>query len=295
VKTTLFHHLPKALAVFACVAAAMVAGAQYDPSPAPAAPPSMQVPLTQQMGIKQRLGEYVPKDVSFKDENGKSVKFGELFQGRPIVLLPIFYRCQTSCSALTDSLMTVLAKAGKHDEMKVGRDLDVVMVSIHPKETPELARVRKGYILQDLDQPGTENGWHLLTGDLASVHKITDAIGFKYSYNAEKDLINHPVCSVVLSPEGRISAYTIGNDMQTRILQQDVALAAKNEVADPADQSMMFGCIMVDPTTHKYTLVIERIVFIACCITLVVVASMIVYMSRKYKRTPLTKGGPLGA
>lgn len=254
-------------------------------------------PLARSMGITQKLGAEVPKDAEFLDETGKKVHFGDLLQGRPVVLVPIFYRCQTGCALVTDGVLKTLAKANKaENEMIVGRDLDVVMVSIHPKETPELARNKKALILNAIEPPNADSswrvyatkGWHLLTGNLENIHKVTDAIGFKYKYDAEKDLINHPTCTVMLTKDGRISSYTIGNDFPTTLVKSDLALAAKNEIGVRADQSMMFGCVMLDPVTGRYRIVIERVMGIAAFFTILIVGGWIYKMilDEKNNRRP---------
>jgi protein SCO1 len=261
-----------------------------------------QSPLARSMGITQHLGAYVPKDVEFKDETGKTVHFGDMLHTRPVVLVPIFYNCQTGCSFLAEQIIATLAKANKSgDKLVVGRDLDILMVSIHPKETSDLANSKREFFLKAFEPPSatpqwwseTRQGWHLLTGDSASIHKVTDAIGFKYSYNAEKNLINHPTCTVILSPAGRISSYTIGNEFPTRVVEDDLALAARNEVGEPADQSMMFGCIMLDPITHKYRVVIENVLRVLGVLTVLIMAFWIGGMSLKTKREEQNrKGGP---
>jgi protein SCO1/2 len=250
-------------------------------------------PLARSMGITQKLGETLPKDVEFKDETGKTVRFGDLFSTRPVVLIPMFYACRTGCELITDSVLQTLAKANKtNDEMIVGRDLDVIILGIHPKETPELALAKKNLILKSVEPPrvtpewktDAQKGWHLLTGDLESIHKITDAIGFKYSYDPIKDLINHPTCTVILTPQGRISSYTIGTDFPTSVIKSDLEIAARNEVGEKADQTMMFGCIMLDPATHKYTVVVENVLRLAGVLTVIILAFCIIRMSITTKR-----------
>lgn len=252
-----------------------------------------QSSLTRQMGITQKLGDQVPKDVKFKDESGKVVQLGDMFRGRPVVLVPIFYRCQSGCSLLVEQMFQTIAKANKSgDKLVIGRDFDLVMLSIHPLETPDLAFAKKQFFMKTIEPPDatpqwretTSNGWHLLTGDLESIHKVTQAIGLKYSYDAEKDLINHPTLTVTLTPAGRISGYTIGNDYPTRVAEEEVGLAAKEQLAEPADQSMMFGCIMIDPATGKVRVVVENLVRLGAVLTLLILGFSIVSMTLKSKR-----------
>ncbi len=263
------------------------------PIASPAQVPGSQTKLG--MGIDQKLGATIPKDVPFKDETGRDIKFGDLLKGRPVVLIPIFYNCQTGCFLITQGLLKTIAKANQSNELVVGKDFDLVMLSIHPKETPELARDKKSEMIATLGRPDAAPSWHLLTGTLPNIHRVTDAIGFTYKYDPVKNLINHPTCSVILSPEGKISAYTIGNEFPTKVLLRDLDLARTNQVGEKADQSFMFGCIMVDPATGKTTVVVERVVQLGCIATLIVLPLWIGLMSLNNRRKALRQGGPLGS
>jgi len=262
-----------------------------------------QSPLVKSMGITQKLGDQVPVQTEFKDESGKTVHFGDLLHKRPVILVPIFYQCKTSCPVIAEGMIKTLAKANKgEDKMVIGRDLDVVMLSIHPKETPDLAMAKKQFYLDALAPPKaddawrktTASGWHFLTGDYASIRKVTDSIGLKYSYNEQKDLINHPMCTVILTPDAKVSSYTIGNDFPTKVVEDDLALAAQGKIGEQADQSMMFGCVMLDPVTHKYRVVVENVLKLASALTLLVLVTSIVSMSLKSKREERLKSDDSG-
>lgn len=262
-----------------------------------------QTSIAQSMGITQNLGKSVPLDLQFKDESGKTIQFREVLKGRPVVVIPIFYRCQTACSIITDRVMKTLAKAGRQDHLVVGRDLDIVMVSIHPKETPELARAKKQLILNALTPPNAEPhwreqmdaSWRLLTGDEKNVRAlVTDALGVKYKYDAVKNLVNHPTGTIFLTPEGEISSYTIGNEFPTVIAETQLATAAKHQVGDRVDQSMMFGCIMLDPETMRYRPVVQRILQVGGVLTILAMAGLIVTMNIQTKRKNPLGGGDQG-
>jgi protein SCO1 len=256
---------------------------------------SDQSPLTQSMGITQRLGQFVPKDATFKDEANNTVKMGDFLGKRPIVIVPVFFACQTGCALITDNVLKTIVKAEHENQLVVGRDLDIVMLSIHPKETPALAHDKKALIMRALELPNTAGGWHLLTGNLKSIHEVTDAIGFKYKYDEKKNLINHPMGSVIVSPAGKISAYTIGNDWPTKVIEDNLAYAKNEETAPLADQSLMFGCIMLDPESTKYRPLIENIIRGFGALTLAIVSFSIYSMSvrYKYRRDPLQDLGKL--
>ena len=253
-----------------------------------------QSKLTKQMGLTQNLGAYLPKDVPFKDESGKEIKFGEVFQGRPVLLIPMFFTCKTMCVNIADGLVQTLAKATKSDSLKPGRDLDVVMLSINHKETPELAQAKKVEIFNLLTPPKgrgenvewratAEQGWHMLTGTEESVRAITNAVGFKFSYDHRTDIINHPTASMFLTPGGQVATYIVGPTFPTSVLKADTAMAARNEVGRAVDQSFMFGCVRFDKA-GKYTIVVENVIRLACVLTLIALGGAILTMSLKERR-----------
>jgi protein SCO1/2 len=128
-----------------------------------------------------------------------------------------------------------------------------------------------------------------LTGSLQNIRQVTDAIGFRYYFNPVTGVIRHPTCSVIVSPNGTISSYTIGNTFPPKLLDDDLALAARNQVGPKADQSFMFGCLMLDPATGKLRFVVENIVRAGCVLTLLVMSLSIFFMIRNEKKTP--RGG----
>ncbi len=268
--------------------------------------------LTEQMGIVQHLGDKVPADLPFLDEAGKKVTLADYLGQRPLVVVPIFYKCQTGCALITEELtktlmasdrphgMMPVASVGKEHPFVLGKDLEVVMLSIDPRETPELATDKKSLILNTIfdkshpDDPlfqAAQSHWHLLTGSLANIHRVTDALGFRYYYNPATGVIRHPTCSVIVSPNGTISSYTIGNEFPPKLLDDDLSLAAKNQVGPKADQSFMFGCLMLDPATGRIRFVVENIVRAGCVVTLLVMSLSIFLMVRNEKKTPPTAGG----
>ena len=256
------------------------------------------------MGIEQNLGAKVPGDAVFTDDTNRQVTFGSYLGKRPIILVPIFYSCQTGCPLITEGLVQTLHAASHPTGMMamnknaghpltLGRDLDVVMLSIDPRETPELAANKKAFIMDRLSDPAAMDHWHLLTGSLENIHKITDAVGFKYYFDPSKNIIRHATGAVIISPNGTISSYTIGNEFPTKFLESDLALAANNQVGQKADQSFMFGCVILDPATGKIRFVVENVVRVACVLTLLIMSLGIFLMLRNERRSGPAAGGRL--
>ena len=84
--------------------------------------------------------------------------------GRRVLVLA-YYRCPMLC----DMVMQAAESGLKPLSLDPGKDFDVVVASIDPADTPERAAMKKRDILQRYARPGTEGGWHFLTGAAGSI------------------------------------------------------------------------------------------------------------------------------
>ncbi len=288
----------RVLAAGAALAAIAVAPAQQRGAYAGGEVRSDNVPITETLGIDQRLGNQVPGDLIVFDGTDKPKPLKDLFGKRPIVVMPMFYQCQGICLLEQDSLLKTLIKMNP----AVGEDFDVVMFSIHPKETPELANAKKRQVL-DLYELGRKNrgltyqpkeeGWHYLTAPAETIEKVTEALGFRYTYNETTGIINHPAGIMILTPDGRVSSYIYGQAYPTRVLEDDVKIASEGKVGREAEV-VLLGCVRIDPVTGHRTLVIENVLRVLCVATVISVVASILVMNRKYKSSLPGQGGMPG-
>ena len=49
-------------------------------------PPTFDHPFLSNVGIDQKLGTMIPSELVFNDEHGRSVRLGDFFGNRPVVL-----------------------------------------------------------------------------------------------------------------------------------------------------------------------------------------------------------------
>ena len=278
------------------------------------------IDVTKLIGLDYKLGGQVATDARFVEDDGRTIRFGDLLGARPVLLMPLFFTCGTACPLETDNLLKVLVKEETtskirkmaQDELSqggsgtaaeyvrakhllVGRDFDVVFLSIHPKEGPLQARSRRALVNDVFDMgwkdlpakdreenlASVNRGLHFLTGKPEEVKKITDSIGFRFFYNEPKDQMNHVAASAMLSKTGKIVTYFTGTEYATRVLADGVDLAAKNEVGPEGDKFLL-GCIHVDPITGKRTIIFNRVLTIACFLTVGVLAVSILVMNRRH-------------
>jgi protein SCO1/2 len=255
--------------------------------------------ITKLMGIEQKLGDRMP-DGEFVDESGAKVHLKDYFGARPVLVLPIYYTCKSGCPLILDGLLRTLTRAGHptgqakargQQILRLGQDLDIVMVGINPVEGPQDALKKKQFFLAALNENGVDGSVHLLTGSLENIRKVTDGIGFRWIYDPNTKVIKHPTGAVLTTTSGVISSYTIGNEFPTKPFTESLRLAATNQVGLLADQSSMFGCLGADPATARNRESIERLVAISCVVFLVFVVGWILHLTFSGNKPSIDRGG----
>jgi protein SCO1/2 len=250
----------------------------YDPSQAGT---SNGLPdALQKAGIEQKLGEQVPPDAVFKDENGREVRLGEFFGKRPVILALVYFECPMLCNEVLNGLTGSL----KSLSFDTGKDFDVVAISFDARENdkPELAKNKKESYMKRYGRPGTEAGWHFLTGTQEQIDKVTKAVGFKYFWDEKSNQFAHAGGIMVTTPEGKLARYLYGIDYAPKDVKFAVMESAENKIGNPAEQLMLY-CYHYDPSTGKYGLSILKVIRIAGIATLLGMSLMFFLFWRRGK------------
>ena len=241
----------------------------YDPS----AGTSNGLPdALQTIGIEQRLGESLPLTAEFKDESGQAVQLGKFFNnGRPVILALVYYECPMLCNQVLNGLTGSL----KGITFNAGKEFDVVAVSFDARENdkPGLAQNKKASYMERYGRPGTEQGWHFLTGSQASIDAITSAAGFKYKWDDKSNQFAHASAVMVVTPEGKLSRYLYGIDYAAKDLKLGLIESAENRIGGVADQLLLY-CFHYDPSTGKYGFAILSVIRLFAIFTLAGMAAM---------------------
>ena len=61
------------------------------------------------VAIEQRLNEQIPADVTFRDETGKTVRLGDYFGKRPVILNLAYYTCASGTSMASPHVVGTVA------------------------------------------------------------------------------------------------------------------------------------------------------------------------------------------
>ncbi len=228
------------------------------------------------VAFEQRMGEQVPLDARFIDEQGVEVRLGQFFTaGQPVVLVMSYYECPMLCSFVREGVLAALQQV----PLTAGQDFQVVNISIDPLETPMMAANVKTLTLQRYARPGAEQGWHFLTGSEEQIRRVADAIGFKYYYDETIDQYAHAAGFVVLTPQGKTARYFFGIEFNVSDLRLGLVEASSGKVGNVIDQILLL-CYQYNPVTGKYTPAIMTILRIAGVLTVIGIITLIVTLSR---------------
>ena len=200
------------------------------------------------VGLDQKLGSQLPLDARFRDEAGRDVRLGEYFGKRPVVLALVYYDCPMLCTQILNGLV----RAVKTLTFSPGREYDVVAISFDPRERPPLAARKKEEYVKRFGRTETSPAWHFLTGDIASIKAVTQAVGFRYKYDVHTNQYAHASAIYVVTADGHMSRYFYGIEYAPKDLRLGLIEAAQNKIGTPVDQLLLF-CYHYDPSTGKYT------------------------------------------
>jgi protein SCO1/2 len=231
------------------------------------------------VGIDQKLNEQLPLELVFKDEHGENVRLGDYFGKKPVVLSLVYYQCPMLCNQVLNGMVT----AFKVMAFQPGQEFEVVTVSFDLRETAALAAAKKDtYVnyLPEARRAGAARGWHFLTGDEASIKRLTDAVGFRYHFDEATNQFAHASAIYVTTPQGKLARYFYGIEYAPRDLRLGLIEAADNKIGSPVDQLLLY-CFHYDPATGKYGAKVMNLMRAGGVATLVAMVAMFLLFRRR--------------
>lgn len=219
------------------------------------------------MGVEQKLGQYVPLDISFHDEEGHVVSLRQLIH-RPTILALVYYHCPNVCSLLLQNLADVLNKLPADP----GKEYTALAVSFDENEKPSLALQKKKTYLKMIERPFPEDTWRFLTGNKENIRQLADAVGFHFKRVGED--FEHPVALIILAPDGKIVRYMYGADPLPFDLKLALVEASQGRIG-PAITKVVRFCFSYDPKGKKLVFNMLRV---TGSVTLLFALSFIVFL-----------------
>jgi len=204
-------------------------------------------------GLDPRVGLEVPLNLQLREADGSPRELRTVLGNRVTLLVPGYYACANLCGAIRAGVAHAVARAG----LVPGKDFNVVLVSIDPRETPQAARTTQHEDAARLPG-GLVSRWHYLTGTAAARDALMKAIGFRSWFDARNGEYAHPAALVVLSSQGVITQYLTGVQFDPQALRLAVVDASAGRIGTWVDRFILL-CCDYDPSTGHYGLLIHRV------------------------------------
>jgi protein SCO1/2 len=225
-----------------------------------------------ELAFRQHPGAQLPMDARLVDVMGRSATLGNALEGRPAVLVLEYLRCNNLCGLVLRGASNAIAEAG----LRPGRDVDLVAVSIDPRDTPADAAAAQAMYAARFDGKGVR----FFTAAPDQVRAIASAVGFPYRYDEASGQFAHPAGFVVTTPEGRISRYVLGMNPEPAALKQAVAEAALEKVEPPA-HPLLCLCFGYDPDEGSVAALTLTLVRWTSGALVLACAGLIFFLSRR--------------
>jgi protein SCO1/2 len=236
--------------------------------------------VLQRVGVTQRLNQMLPLDAQFVDDTGKNVRLGDYFGKHPAILSLVYYNCPMLCSEEMDGIASALEMV----RLTPGKDFEIILISIDPSETPEIAAKKKAFYLKRYGRPETANGWHYLTGKQPAIDAVCNATGFGYvrvpGPDGKLDQFAHASAIEVVTTDGRLAQYYLGVEFSPKDILLGLIEASGNRIGSPVANILTY-CDHYDPQTNRHSLVVARVVQLGGMMTVVSLGSFMFVMFRR--------------
>lgn len=233
--------------------------------------------ILDQVGLDQRLNQQVPLDLAFNDEYGNAVQLKQYFGSKPVILIMVYYQCPMLCTEVLNGFTGAINGIVRFN---IGRDFNVVTVSIDPRDTPQDAMAAKKKYVRRYRRAGADEGWHFLTGKKDQIDALAQAVGFRYAWDPKIQQYAHASGFMLLTPSGRLAQYYYGIEYAPRSIQLGLIDASQGKIGNLVDQVLLY-CYHYDPRQGKYGVAIFNVLRLSALATVLVLGGFMVIMFRR--------------
>ncbi len=202
--------------------------------------------------IDPQIGQTIPLETKFLDHAGRETTLRKTLDAKPAILCLVYFQCPMLCKLAADGLVKALTEI----DSRVGDDFQVILVSFDPRDTPPQAEITRKQLVRRYARPGTEQGWHCLTGETQAVETLMARIGFHAVWDENTKQFAHAAGIFLISPEGTITDCLNGVEFSPRPLAKAIDAARRGEVKPrvegAAEAKPFLRCYIYDPTTGKF-------------------------------------------
>jgi protein SCO1/2 len=227
------------------------------------------------IGIEDRAGAQVPRDVKLEGSDGRTFVLGEYMDGeKPLVLVLAYYGCPMLCSLVLNGTTDAL----KSVDAVPGRDYRLLVVSFDPRDTSDVAKEKREAYVEALGLGAGAKAlegeplmaFEFARGSESEVARLAEAIGFRYRWDEEEQQYAHAAGLFVVTPEGKLSQALTGIKFERDDLSSALVEAKKGVWHSPL-KSVLLYCFQYDPLVGKYTLQVKQLLKVGAALTVALI------------------------
>ena len=209
------------------------------------------------VGVDEKLGDYVSLDLTFIDEEGKIRTLREYMNGKPTLISLNYFRCAGICTPQLEDMAKMLSQL----ELAENIDYKALTISFADNETPALASAKRNNFLNSMERDYVRDGWHFLISENNSSAIFSKQVGFTYKKEVSKagvvDWI-HSATLIMISPKGKITRYLNGIDQNPFDVKMALLESSEGKVGPTIAKTLLF-CFAYDPKGKTYIFVWEKV------------------------------------
>ena len=251
--------------------------------PAPMTGGSVPLPEeVKQVEVQQKLGNLLPMDTKFIDEEGRPVRLGDYFTGdKPVVIEFAYFDCPLLCPMVVSGIIDAATAAAQGGDWLPGEQYEVLTISINPEDGPVGAQLQQDRVAAQagtkespLPESNLREGWHFLTGQAPDIAKAADAAGFGYAKVERTNDFAHGAVIVFASPEGEITRYLPGHVYAEKDFRMALTEASQGKQGTLFDMVLQL-CYHYDDQAGTYTADAIMLMKLAGAVTLLTLVGVI--------------------
>ncbi len=239
------------------------------------------------IGIADKPGADLPRDVTLTGSDGRELVLGEyLDDERPLVLVLAYYGCPMLCSLVLNGTMDTL----KAMPETAGKDFRVLVVSFDPRDKVTVARDKRAAYVEAYGRAVDEAAFEFAVGPDDQVARLAEAVGFRYRWSEAEQQYAHAAGIFVVTPKGKLSQVLTGIKFEPRELSEAVEGARRGTWSSPV-RSVLLYCFQFNPRTGKYVLAAGRAMQVGAGLTVAALALVLLKLVRGRGTSEPPEGG----
>ena len=182
------------------------------------------------------------ENILLQDGKGRQYELFSLLNKKPIILSPIYTKCPSTCSIVSNGLKESTDKLGT-----LGKDFFIVSFSFDSSDRKEE--------LENFESHWNIDGetWRATTASYPEIQKLLKSLDYQYDISKSGEFI-HPNVIIILTPSGRISRYIYGLTPKAKDIKLAVLEASTEKTRLSLFKGLYLKCFAFDPVTKTYLL-----------------------------------------